>query len=75
MEFCFSIQPNLRMMIDRRRFSDVSIEKSRAKLSPTTVKPIELEHLFQSIFLRMFYPENVLHQLQNEEELYPAEIR
>ena len=63
------------MVIDRRRFSEVPIEKSRAELSPTTVEPIELDHLFQFIFLGMFYPENVLHQLQNEGELHPAEIR
>ena len=63
------------MVIDRRRFSDVPIEKSRTELSPTAVEPIELDHLFQSMFLRMLYPENVLHQLQNEEELHPAEIR
>ena len=62
------------MVIDRRRFSDVPIEKSRAELSLATVEPIELDYLFQSIFLGMFYPENVLHQLQNEEKLYPAEI-
>ena len=49
-------------------------KKSRAELSPTTVEPTELNHLFQSIFLEMFYPENVLYYPQNQ-EFHPGEIR